>query len=133
MAKKVLVIDDEKSVRDSFYLALKNSDYAVDLAENGTIGLEKYGEKEYDVVFLDLRMPGMNGVEVLKRIRETDDNTPVYVVTTFHNMYFEELKELEVKKMDFQLINKPVSGEQITAVLDGVLGNTDNNNNDDGK
>ena len=63
----VLVIDDESAVRKSFALALDEICH-VDVAESGEIGVDKFQKAHYELVFLDLKMPGMNGVETLKKL-----------------------------------------------------------------
>ena len=78
---KVLVIDDEANVRTLTSMLLKRLGYDVLLAENGWKGLELYRQEHPDVIVLDLIMPGMDGIEVLKQIRSVDLNQLVIVVT----------------------------------------------------
>ena len=122
MSKKVLVIDDEQSVRNAFVLALEDTDCEVDTAKNGAEGVEKFGDGGYDLVFLDLKMPVMDGSTALRRIREVDQSVPVYIVTAFHKEYFDELKEAKRAGAAFELLHKPVSGDDIRLVTETVLG-----------
>ena len=78
---KVLVIDDEAYVRTLTSMQLKHLGYDVLLAENGWKGLELYRQEHPDVIVLDLIMPGMDGIEVLRQIRTVDLNQLVIVVT----------------------------------------------------
>ena len=78
---KVLVIDDEANVRTLTSMLLKRLGYDVLLADNGWKGLELYRQEHPDVIVLDLIMPGMDGIEVLKQIRSVDLNQLVIVVT----------------------------------------------------
>ena len=78
---KVLVIDDEAHVRTLTSMQLKHLGYNVLLAENGWKGLELYRQEHPDVIVLDLIMPGMDGIEVLRQIRTVDLNQLVIVVT----------------------------------------------------
>jgi len=121
VSKRILVIDDEEAVRKSFALALEDLPYQVDCAENGKIGIEKFQQSEYDLVFLDLKMPEMNGVETLRAIRERNQDIPVYIVTAFHKEFFQDLVEVRSKKVDFDLLMKPVGRKQIIAVTRGIL------------
>jgi CheY-like chemotaxis protein len=78
---KVLVIDDEAYVRTLTSMQLKHLGYEVLLAENGWKGLELYCQEHPDVIVLDLIMPGMDGIEVLRQILTMDLNQLVIVVT----------------------------------------------------
>ncbi len=78
---KILVIDDQPDVRTLTDMLLKHLGYDVVLADNGWRGLELYRQEHPDVIVLDLIMPGMDGIEVLKQIRSVDLTQPVIVVT----------------------------------------------------
>lgn len=78
---KVLLIDDEANFRMLTDMLLKRLGYDVSLADNGWNGLELYRREHPDVIVLDLNMPGMDGVEVLKQIRTVDHKQPVIVLT----------------------------------------------------
>ena len=78
---KILVIDDEPSVRRLIDILLSRDGYEVVLADNGGKGLELYRREHPDVILLDLRMPQLDGIEVLKEIRSVDLKQPVIVLT----------------------------------------------------
>lgn len=78
---RLLVIDDEQFVRDSLIAYLEDSGYLVDGAANGEEGLELFERNHPDVVLLDLKMPGMDGVEVLKVLGSHPSNTPIIVIS----------------------------------------------------
>jgi len=78
---KILVIDDQPDVRTLTDMLLKHLGYDVVLADNGWRGLELYRREHPDVIVLDLIMPGMDGIEVLKQIRSVDLTQAVIVVT----------------------------------------------------
>lgn len=78
---KVLVVDDQPDVLTLTGLLLKHLGYDVVLADNGVKGLELYRREHPDVIVLDLTMPEMGGIEVLKRIRSEDLTQSVIVVT----------------------------------------------------
>lgn len=77
----VLLIDDEKSIRESFRHFLEDHDYQVLEAENGRVGLKLFMEADPALVLVDLRMPEVDGLEVLANIRERSPDTPVIVVS----------------------------------------------------
>ena len=70
MGKKILVIDDEGLVTTSLKLLLKKSGYDVDVASDGHTAMDKVKENDFDLIISDIRMPNINGVEVVKKIRE---------------------------------------------------------------
>jgi CheY-like chemotaxis protein len=120
--KKIMVIDDEEPVRKAFSLALEGKTYLVDTAESGEKGIEKFKNERHDMIYLDLKMPGMNGVETLREIRKIDVNVPVYIVTAFHQEFFQQLQSVQEDGISFELLNKPVNLDQIIMVTEGVLG-----------
>ena len=78
---KVLVIDDEPNVRALLDMLLSREGYDVVFADNGWKGLQLYRQEHPDVILLDLTMPGLDGVTVLKQIRSVDPKLPVIVLT----------------------------------------------------
>ena len=120
MPKKILVIDDESSIRKSFVLALEDV-CEVETAESGEEGVKKARQK-FDIIFCDLKMPGLSGVETVRLIRKKDKKTPIFIVTAFSKAYTDDLKQLQNDKIEFQIMSKPMPSEQIVAVVEGVLG-----------
>ncbi len=121
MRKRILVIDDDQAARKSFLLTLGEEGYQVDTAESGEKGIEMTKKAKYDLVFLDLKMPGMNGVQTLRRLRKTDNLGPIYIVTAFHEEFLDQLKSAEQDGIDFELLQKPVDAEQLVLVAKGIL------------
>jgi len=84
MAKrKILIVDDEPDFLEVMRTRLEANDYEVTTASNGEDALNYVKNSKPDAVLLDILMPGMDGLEVLKRIRKMDDSMPVYIVTAF--------------------------------------------------
>jgi len=81
--RKVLVVDDDPVVGKSFDRVLSARGYAVITAENGQEALDKLSRENYDVVFTDIRMPGMNGLEVAERVKARQPWLPVVIVTGY--------------------------------------------------
>jgi len=120
--KKVLIIDDDQAVRQAFRLALEDLDCEIEEAENGEIGVQKFKDDNIGLVFLDLRMPGMNGLETLLAIRAMDKSVPIYIVTAFYKEYFGDLKKTANEGIAFDLLNKPVSGDEISTIAKEAMG-----------
>lgn len=123
MTHHILVIDDEEGVRDAFSLALsRNPDYAVATAADGAAGIARAREQRPDLVFLDLNMPGMTGVEVMRALLADDPTLRIYIVTAFHREFMEELRAARDQGLQFDLARKPLGGEQIRTIVRGILG-----------
>ncbi len=122
MNKRILVIDDEDAIRKSFVLALEDTEYQLDTAESGEKGLELTMNTNYNLVFLDIKMPGLTGVETLRKLRQAGKTMPVYFVTAFHREFLEELAAAQKEGVKFELLQKPIGNEQIIAITNSILG-----------
>lgn len=119
--KRILVIDDDDAVRESFIAALDTPDYVLFGASSGQAGLESANADRPDLVFLDLKMPGLSGVETMARPRVLYPDLPVYLVTGFYGEFLEPLKELRRRGVPFELARKPLTVSEIRAIAEGVL------------
>jgi CheY-like chemotaxis protein len=81
--RKVLVVDDDPVIAKSFDRVLSGKGYAVITARDGSEALRKLRDEKYDVVFTDIKMPGMSGIEVAERIKATQPWLPVVIVTGY--------------------------------------------------
>lgn len=81
--EKILIVDDERSMRELLELVLKRQGYAVHTAENGTRALEQVRQNVYDLIISDVKMPDINGIELLERVREISPETMVVMITAF--------------------------------------------------
>ncbi len=112
--KTVLVIDDETATLTMFRLFLKAYGYSVLTAENGETGLRLVREHLPGIVFTDLKMPGMDGFDVLKQIKQTAPETEVVVITG-HGDMDHVVRALNLNATDF--INKPIGRSALDAAL----------------
>jgi two-component system response regulator AtoC len=119
--KRILIIDDDASVRETFLAALADRDYDLEAAASGAQGLESAQEIRPDLVFLDLKMPTMNGVEALKRLHAICPGVPVYIVTAFYGEFLKPLKDVRNRGISFDLARKPLTLAEIRAIADGAL------------
>lgn len=81
MSPKVLVVDDEEKVRKYMSRLLKNRGFHVDTAADGALALSMIAEKDFDIVLLDVLMPGIDGITVLKEVKKTKPLTEVIMLT----------------------------------------------------
>ncbi|SNQ61597.1 sigma-54-dependent transcriptional regulator [Candidatus Methanoperedens nitratireducens] len=81
--KNILIIEDEKEIRDGLVEVLEDAGFAVDSADNGEQGLEKIAKKDFDIVVTDLIMPVVGGMEVLRETKHIKPRTRVILITAF--------------------------------------------------
>jgi two-component system nitrogen regulation response regulator NtrX len=101
---KILVIDDEKPIRDALQNILTAEQYHVDIVENGKKGLEMLHENDYDVVLCDIKMPGMDGLEVMTKATEIAPEVP-FILISGHGTI--EIAVEAVRKGAYDFISKP--------------------------
>jgi len=87
MGNKILVIDDDAAVRGAFHLVLSDMGYSVLLASDGLQGIALAQAERPDLIFLDLKMPGLNGIETMRRLLALDSTLNIYIVTAFSQEY----------------------------------------------
>ena len=121
MSKRILVVDDDEAIRKFFLLALEDTEYQVDTVESGEKAVETIESAKYNLIYLDLKMPGMGGVETLRQLRKTDRDVPIYVVTAFHAEFFDQLTTIEKEGIDFEVLHKPIGSAQLVTVTKGIL------------
>ena len=108
--KKVLVVDDDPVISKSFNRVLAGKGYIVVSAENGQEALNKAANEEYDAVFTDIRMPGMDGIEVAEQLRAKQPWIPVVIITGYGSPDNEARAEAAGVK---GFLHKPLSPEMI--------------------
>lgn len=116
--RKVLVVDDDAAVTTSFDRVLSHEGYVVVTARNGTEALDKLNSGDYDVVYTDIKMPGMDGLELAERVKARRSWTPVVIITG----YGTEANERRAKCAGVNaFLRKPLSPEMIeTSLRDAV-------------
>lgn len=111
---KILVIDDEKPTLSMFKLFLTAYGYEVYTAEDGEKGLALFAEISPEIVFTDIKMPGIDGLEVLRRIKKTGIESEVIIITGHGDME-KAVEALDLNASDF--INKPVERQALNSAL----------------
>ncbi len=114
MLPRILIIDDDAPMRFFLAEAMRKEGYACDEAASGREGLEKLGRGDTPVVLLDLKMPGMGGLEVLKEIRRIDPEAPVLIVTAFGT---KDAALEAVRQGAYDFFTKPVDLEEMRVVV----------------
>lgn len=106
--KKILIVDDELMIRDMIGDAFEKKGYKVKSAASAEEGLKILDGEDFPIIFLDLNLPGMNGVEMCKQIRNKDSKSVIYAVTGYSSLFGVS----ECKKAGFNdFFTKPVKLE----------------------
>jgi len=114
----ILVIDDEEAMRDSCRQALSVEGNRIEVAEDGFRGLAMLEKESFDLVILDLKMPGLSGMEVLKKIKEQDTEIVVVVITGYATIEF-AVEAMRIGAYDF--IPKPFAPERLRVVVERAM------------
>lgn len=118
---KILVVDDEKVIRNGCHEVLTQDGYEVILAENGELGLEMIEKAHFDVILLDLMMPGLSGFDVLSHVKALHPDTSIIVITGYATV---ENSIEAMKKGAFDFIPKPFSPDQLRVVVAKAIEHT---------
>ncbi len=114
----ILVIDDDEEICSLFRDALEGSGFVVTTVNSSSKGLELIKNQDYSLVFLDLKMPEMDGAELFKRIKKTKPNLPVTIVTGYPDS---DLMMKALTHGPLGIMNKPFSGSDILAAVNNYL------------
>jgi DNA-binding NtrC family response regulator len=115
---RILVIDDEPDIRESLEALLVEEGYSVELAQNGTEGLQKLENRGYDIILLDLMMPDKSGMEVLQEYRLRDQITPVFMITAYGSVEA-AVQALKLGATDY--FSKPWDNEKLLIEIGLVI------------
>ena len=125
-AAGVLVVDDDSNLRELLEEAVRDWGYAVTTARSGEEALESIGRKKFNIVICDLKMPGMDGLELLKKIKACDKKVHVIVITGYATLET-VVKTIEAGAFDY--ITKPFRLEELRRIMNkagprGVMAGT---------
>jgi DNA-binding response OmpR family regulator len=118
MNKQILVVDDERNVRMMYRTALETEGFDVTEAESGSAAVEKFTKSKFDVAVLDLRMPEMDGLQLLEVMRDKNITTPAVIITAYGDVP-NAVKAMKLGAIDF--LAKPVTPLQLRALLNEVI------------
>jgi two-component system, NtrC family, nitrogen regulation response regulator NtrX len=118
----ILVIDDEKSIRNTLQEVLEYENHKVDLATNGSEGVELFGNGTYDIVLCDIKMPGMDGMEVLEKLHEKAHDVPVIMISGHGNI---DTAVEAIKKGAYDFIEKPLDLNRLLVTMRNAMERND--------
>lgn len=108
----ILIVEDEQKLSRVLQLELKYENYTTEIADNGKDALRLMEEKDWDLVLLDIMIPELSGMEVLRRIRRTDESTPIILLTARDEIH-DKVSGLDLGANDY--ITKPFQIEELLA------------------
>ncbi len=111
---KILVIDDERSIRNLMQEILEDEGHSVDVAEDGAKGVEMADKERYDIIFCDIKMPGLSGEEVLSTLHEKGIETPVIMISGHGDI---DTAVSCIKKGAFDFLSKPLDLNRILITI----------------
>ena len=111
---KILIVDDERAIRNSLKEILEMEDYVVDTAENGEEAIAKASKEKFDAIFCDIKMPGMDGTEVLDRLVADGIESPVIMISGHADI---DTAVSCIKKGAFDFIGKPLDLNRILITI----------------
>ncbi len=119
---RILAIDDEQSILESLKEILEYENHEVEVAAEGQAGIDLYKEQKYDVVFLDIKMPKMDGLEVLDHLNEVNPDVPVIMISGHGTI---DTAVESIKKGAFDFIEKPLDLNRLLVTLRNALDRKD--------
>ncbi len=115
---RILVIDDERSIRNTLKDILEYEKYEVELAEDGIKAFDKIKAASFDVILCDIKMPGMDGIEVLEKLQEVTPDTPVVMISGHGNI---DTAVESIKKGAFDYIEKPLDLNRLLITIRNAM------------
>lgn len=119
MNKKVLIVDDEKNIRNTLSAYLSNLNFKLDLASNGDEALKQIQENDYDLILLDIKMHGLTGIQVLREMRKLGKKDKVIMMTAYGTIE-NAVESMKLGAVDF--INKPFTLETLEEAIKNSMG-----------
>lgn len=115
---KILVVDDEKVVRESLFHWFEDEGYSVDTAEDALDALKQFDKGKYDLILLDMKMPGMSGIELLSKIKEIDKDSIVILITAFASV---PTAIQSLKEGAYDYVTKPVDPDELNNLVKNAI------------
>ncbi len=116
--EKILIVDDEKIVRESLYHWFEEEDYLVDTAEDGETALEKYEKEKFDLLLVDMKMPGMSGLDLLSKIKAIDKDALIILITAFASV---PTAITALKTGAYDYVTKPIDPDELAHLVKRAL------------
>ncbi|MBK7979349.1 MAG: sigma-54-dependent Fis family transcriptional regulator [Ignavibacteriae bacterium] len=116
--EKILIVDDEKIVRESLFHWFDDDNYIVETAEDGETALGKYQKEKFDLLLVDMKMPGMSGLDLLAKIKLIDNDAVIILITAFSSV---PTAITALKNGAFDYVTKPVDPDELSHLVKVAL------------
>jgi len=120
--RSILIVDDEEIMSEVLKDLLEKEGYAVEVAEDGLIGLELFTRDRFDMVISDIQMTGLDGIQLLQKIKEIDDDVPVIIMTAYSSV---ETAVAALRYGAFDYISKPFNHNEIRVTVRNAMQQAD--------
>lgn len=121
MARNILVVDDLRSMRLTLEAIMEDAGYRVVTVENGYQAIDAAKQSHFDAIFMDIKMPGINGVQTFREIKKIDPKTAVIMMTAYS---MEELVKEALEEGAYAIVYKPFDMEKIISLIGELLEET---------
>lgn len=120
--KKILIVDDEPDITLAFNMLLRREGFEVDTFNDPVLALSEFTPNYYDIAFLDIKMPELDGFSLYGEIGKRDKNIKIYFLTASEE-YYETFRNEEFAKIDKDLfIQKPIANNELVKRINQILG-----------
>ncbi|OHB71250.1 MAG: hypothetical protein A2W17_01895 [Planctomycetes bacterium RBG_16_41_13] len=118
LSKRILIVDDEEGYRKVLSNSLTDLGFETTVAASGMDALEEMKKKNYAVILLDMKMPGIDGIELLERIRKEQLFSSIVIITAYT---YEDIAREAIRKGAKKVIRKPFSMDEIKSCLNELM------------
>ena len=119
--KRILVVDDEHDVNLTIRIVLEENGFKVDSFTDASQALENFTAAVYDLVILDVKLPGMDGFSLYEKIKKLDDKVIICFLTAADRTYYEVLRKQYPSINENCVIHKPVDNESLVTLIESAL------------
>lgn len=118
MKKQIMIVDDERTIRESLFFFLTEEGYECCMADNGLTAMRKLATREFDLIITDLKMPRKDGIALIEHINESYADLDVLIITAYSN---HNLAEIGVNKGATDFLHKPLDFDEMLTKVKGLV------------
>lgn len=119
--EKILLVDDDEFLIDMYSVKFKNADYEIDTALNGKVALKKMKEDNYDVLLLDLLMPGVDGFEILENIKERNLKGNMNIIVLSNQSKIQDVEKAKFGDIDGYIVKASAVPSEVLDKVENII------------